>query len=403
MSKHCGTGKKEKEECLTREYIKVRKNCVKNLYAKDAKIDNLTAKNLSINGNSLNCMLSAPPVTYNTNRLVLLGDTGSTGPSGVTGPANVDPVVFQALIQNTRQNRQDLQARLAAGRNFINDFLISRGCPLSCPAPRDTPVPLEIYGILTLPIYNNVRCGMTGASGEVTKVNTAVDFNLQITYLLEVTHSIEARNLSVLIQVGYLDSTGNVIIEEVFISNKQLYPTLDTIYGENFANIIQIPTRLLSEAVRNSPNENRQGAIQMVIYKEQGLCIWTPAPTGFQCLQETTTNAPALVESQRLFEALQVQDTLNFVSITPSQGRPGDTVTIAYEPSGNTLPGSSFFITGVIFGETRLEVTNGCPVDTPVPCTFPLTVPPGTGVVNVILIGSGVNVVQSSPLPFTYL
>lgn len=417
MSKHCNR-KDRKEQCdsvTTIETLKVRKACIKNLRAKNAKIDNLEAKNITLNGVNLECRLSGPPVDYNTTPFLLLGETGATGPSGVTGPANVDPEVFEALIQNARTNRVEQQARIAEGRNFINEYLIDQGCPLTCPPPPTEPVPLEIYGVLTLPIYRNVTCGPTGTNGATgttsRRVNTAIDFNLQIVYLLEVANSIDARNVSVLIQVGYLDSvfpgTGDIHIDEVFIANKQLYPTLDILYGENFANLIPIPTPLLQLAVINSPNPNRQGAIQMVIFKEQGLCIWNPTSDGeFQCLQETTTNAQAGAQSQefnpQLLEELNNgfrQIVLN--SIDPSSGSAGDTATLTY-----TTPSDTFLIariTGVAFGETVV------PVDpTTIPdcapgqtCTLTVTIPEGTGTVNVTLrseTGLSTNAVQ-----FTYL
>ena len=119
---------------------------------------------------------------------------------------------------------------------------------------------------------------VTGATGNSYRsVNTAATFNLQCTYLLEKANSIDARVVSVLVQIGAYDPlTNSVLIEEIFIANKQFYPTLDTLYGENFANTISIPTSILNYALARSKNPNKQGAIQIVVYEEEGICIWDP-------------------------------------------------------------------------------------------------------------------------------
>lgn len=168
---------------------------------------------------------------------------------------------------------------------------------------------------MTLPIYNRSFCGtgVTGSTGSAQThndfLNTAVNFNLQVAYLLEEAKSIDARLVSVLVQIGFVDPDGpvgctgdspNVAIEEVFIANKQFYPTLDVTYGENFANTIDIPFSMLTAAYSKSP-VNSQGAIQMVIYKEEGLCIWNQQGEGFECLADAEaapTNPPAGKQQQ---------------------------------------------------------------------------------------------------------
>ncbi len=315
----------KEEKCAQYDELKVKKLKAKKICAKNIKTDTTTVnimdvnslvvgtaditkldvKQFSINGEDLTCKLTAPSVLQEVQGLVLFGSTGATGPS------NVDPVVYNCLLQNAVQQGADLQQRVFQGRNFINQYLASYPCAPTCPPPPTDPVPLNIYATLTLPIYNRSFCGGTGATGSTYSdfLNTAVNFNLQVAYLLEEAQSIDARLVSILVQLGFVDPDGpigctgnspNVVIEEVFIANKQFYPTLDVTYGENFANTIDIPFSMLTTAYARSP-VNSQGAIQMVIYKEEGLCIWNQQGEGFECLGPTPTlpiNPPAGSQKQ---------------------------------------------------------------------------------------------------------
>ena len=313
MSHKCDD--EEYKKRLKVKNLKVKNLCAKNLKANTAEINvadinsavintaditTLDVKNFSVNGQDLTCRLNTPAVIQETSTFTL-------GATGGVPPTNVNPDVYNCLIQNAILTRDDLQERVFQGRTFINQYLANFPCPPTCPPPPTEPVPLEIYGTLTLPIYERRFCrpgatgttgttgttGVTGTGPHEDLLNTAVNFNLQVAYLLEEAQSIDARLVSVLVQLAYVDplaplggctvSSQNVVIDEIFIANRQFYPTLDVTYGENFANIISIPTDLLGIAYANSPL-NSQGAIQMVIYKEQGLCIWTPEGTGFECL-----------------------------------------------------------------------------------------------------------------------
>ncbi len=318
----------KKGKCATYEDLKVKNLKVKNVCAKNfnaetttinvidiesavinnADINNLDVKRFSINGEDLTCKLTAPSVLQEVQGLVLFGITGATGPAI---PTNVDPLVYNCLIQNAIQSGVDLQQRVFEGRSFINQYLTNYPCAPICPPPPTDPVPLNIYATLTLPIFNRRFCGETGATGSTYNdfLNTAVNFNLQVAYLLEEAQSTDARLVSVLVQIGFVDPDGpigctgnspNVVIEEVFIANKQFYPTLDVTYGENFANTIDIPFSMLTAAYSKSP-VNSQGAIQMVIYKEEGLCIWNQKGDGFECLFDegtAPTNPPAGKQQQ---------------------------------------------------------------------------------------------------------
>lgn len=359
--------------------LKSKNICVTDIKARDAELNNAEIQNLNVDkiivgGVDITCSLNQPAVETGINVFLDLG---------ATGPYAVDTVVYDALVENAKKNRTDLQCRIYDGRCCIDQYLRQQGCPESCPLPElgegptgcyvqfvgsisgttlnvisvesgvlednqvvlgpgvseDTvilsqtsgttggvgiyevnnsqdvaetdlkstqsctsvcelaPIPLKVFGAMTLPIYSRVFCGAgsdpsvdtvdTGSTGPVEYfdlLNTAMGFNLQCTYLLEVAKSIEPRVVSVLVQTGYYDEeTSSVIIDEVFIANKQLYPTLDTLYGENFANTISIPTSILSNAYQNSRDPDKQGAIQIVVYEEEGICIWNPVGDAFEC------------------------------------------------------------------------------------------------------------------------
>ena len=138
------------------------------------------------------------------------------------------------------------------------------------------PVPLNIFGTITLPIYDRITCDETGSTEDI--LNTAVNFNLQTSYLLETTNSTSPRTISVLVQLAYIDADTELpVVEEIFTANRQIGPTIDIFNGENFANTISIPTDLLDLANRSSLDPTNQGAVQLVIYIEEGLCVRTPS------------------------------------------------------------------------------------------------------------------------------
>lgn len=285
--------------------------CAESLKSRDINTGKIDASSIFIDGKNVTCKIQGISVANTTETIKSFGNTGGA-------PANINPSVYNCMIKNAINYGEDLQNRLFEGRKDIADYIASQGCPQSCPPGPTGPVPLEIYGTLTLPIYNLQPCGPTGTTDFDINLTTSVYFNLQVSYLLRKAKSIDARNVSILIQVGYVDPSGptggligctgvtggeNVVISEVFVANKQFYPTLDTLYGENFANNIPIPVALLRRAYNNSP-PNSQGAVQLVIYKEEGLCIWTPSEDGkFECLNgtfddSTIENAPVSADFQ---------------------------------------------------------------------------------------------------------
>lgn len=273
----------------------------------DAEIANLDIQNITLNGKSLKCILNQTPVkTHNATFL----------PLDAPAPKNVNQIVYDALIQNALADAESLQERIFEGRTFIKKYLDRYPCPPSCPPISCSPVPLDIYGALTQPVFRRIYCDTletnngqsfipANPNDYLTQLTTAVNFNLQVDYLLEEAEAVDARVVSVLVQLGYIDPESppddpQVVITEVFIANKQFYPTLDIEYGENFANTINLPSNLLATAAFAMPDPNNTAAIQMVIYKEKGLCIWKAVGDGFECRDggSSTDNPEAHVQTQ---------------------------------------------------------------------------------------------------------
>lgn len=331
--------KKEKKYERNFDSLKAKKIYTRDLKAKNAKfciadVESLTAKNadfvnvdvkdidaeqIFLNGKDLNCLLNRPASSSAAFGFDASGPTGAPGCEHFSlgacpiKPANVNQAVWDCLIENAINEGfgpDGFQKRIQDGRDFIRTYLANRGCPESCPPGPTGPVPLEIYGTKTIPVFRRVAapctavgstgpfCGATGPAGTQNNMITSINYNLDIVYKLEETDSVDARVVSVLVQVGYIGPTGsvgdctgsseNVIIETIFIGNKQYYPTLDITYGENYTASISIPSSIIYAAMNAMPDPCNTGAIQLVVYKEEGICIWR---TGDTCREEETGNS----------------------------------------------------------------------------------------------------------------
>ena len=461
--------KKDYFDYLKVKLLKVKDLCARNiktstLNAEDATFNTvnsttLSATNIIVDGNDLNCLLSKPSVRINANPLTLL-DTdicfGPTGSSELLKPPTVAQEVWDALLvnackelngpyepletippciqwaiaeasisgpnltissfyfgtpsdiiidqsfisgtgvtgaaviggagnnwtidvsQNVASTRicfstglpvgedqpQGLRARLQCGREFINSFLACKNCPRPCPScPEDPtstepcPVPMFISAIQTLPVFTlSPSCGPTGSVGN-RQLLLAVNYDINVNYELEIAESTDARVVSVLCQVGYVNFAGEMVIQIIDIGNKQFYPTLDVCHGEKYTGQINIPTAIIQEAVNAMPDVNDTGAVQLVIYKEKGVNITigdscenqTPSGfRGFNILSDFPGSFTSMVADEP-----NVQRFTATTTIDPTSGTVGTSVTIQYFVTDATpnlpLP-ADFQITGVRFG-----------------------------------------------------
>jgi hypothetical protein len=324
-----------------------------------AKIDSLNVNSLYLAGKDVTSTLS----DFGSYKLptVLVDITAQPTPKA---PKNIDPDVYAASILQAFAEKDAIQLRMKQGRDFIYQYLKDRGCPDSCPPPvPEVPVPLEIYGAVTLPLYyiidNGVRakipdCSCIGITGPVkvtgrAAMNDTMSFNLSCSYYLEGADSIDARTVTVLVRVGYKGPTG-IVFETVAVYNKQFYPTIDVEYGENFKGAgITVPANILSRALTASSDPLKQGLIQMVIYKEQGILIRDSkgnqrgARAAGTTNDSSTTVLAAVNASQQKFDgvqSVQINGNNNVVPVTnivfPIVNDANSTVAQAVDSDGNS-------------------------------------------------------------------
>ena len=113
-------------------------------------------------------------------------------------------------------------------QNITFQSLISKCSPV-CP-PLSTDVDMHIYGYDTKPLLtqSTVNCGTTGSTSTTSRVVNSMNYNLDVYYKINETHTDTPRVVTVLCQLGYKEAiTGNTVVETLFIGNRQFYPTLD--------------------------------------------------------------------------------------------------------------------------------------------------------------------------------
>lgn len=147
-----------------------------------------------------------------------------------------------------------------------------------CPCPEDPECPdpdncekcpqieTEIYAIKTLPPYLLQLSSSDGVSMERQLVSN-ISYNLNV---LNLTATIDARNVAVMVHIGYLDAQGNFVGEMLDFGSRQFAATMDTLYGEKYTGNVVLNSDLTS-FISTPPNSG--ALIQLVIYIEDGLAI----------------------------------------------------------------------------------------------------------------------------------
>ena len=241
---------------------------------------------------------------------------------------------------------------------------------------------MHIYGYDTKPLrtVTPISCGSTGDTGTTSRIVSSMNYNLDVYYQINQTHTDTPRVVTVLCQLGYLEaSTGNTIVETLFIGNRQFYPTLDIEYGENFAGSVDIPSDLAALAISNMPDPLFTPAVQLVFYKEDGVCFWQNLGAGFECRDDSVNNPPA--GSVSLANSI-IPCGFPINTINPNTGPVvgGQSVTISL---ASFLPLPSDYSVTVTFGgnpATNIVIVPNSPSFT---CDTPPNDNPGT--VNVVV------------------
>ena len=131
-------------------------------------------------------------------------------------------------------------------------------------------VPIRILALETYPVSQFVTCSETaGESVYQQQLLSSVSYNLDVQ---NVAPSLGNRVVSILIQAGYLDSTGTFQVDQIDFSNRQFGPTLDTLYGEKYAANVLLPSDYIQGILAQNPL-NTNAAVQIVIYVEEGVEI----------------------------------------------------------------------------------------------------------------------------------
>ncbi len=353
----------------------------------DLNVSNITVD--TINGLPVNCSRQA---FDNMNTRIQIVDYGPTGPIKPTNP-NFNQTVWDALWENTllQINGPEecpslgLQGRLHCGRMTKRYNLQQYGCeicpdefpgcdpvpasegPTGCSTCYDgfiqvcsvcsdetecPKIPQRILGVQTFQPSTFQECG----GNIVTQLLSSVSYNLNV---LNVAETLGTRVVTVMIQGAYLDGDNGEIVQIDF-SNRQFETTLDTLYGEKYAANITLPTSIM-EVINNN-----FGAIQVVIYIEQGIEIQVLPPPSLRIKSRSNKISLKQVENPGAISAQYLSyDGVPYPSIeetrfTPERAASGANYGYSVDISGDSkyiavgAPTSSF--SGVLSTEGAVYI-----------------------------------------------
>ncbi|MBA3285326.1 MAG: hypothetical protein H0U27_09765, partial [Nitrosopumilus sp.] len=319
---------------LKLKHLKVVDFCAKKAQIKDLKVKNLITSNivtdkLIVNGFDVECRLSTPPVIVSKFSYDCMVD-------GVPQkPDNINQDVWDVLTCNREHYQAALQEDFLAGREEIRCIKKAYGCPAECPPDCpivDTPgcptscpefpnncelVPAQcipdwktcsleienkLYATLTLPYVFKTEdpCAVDQTSAAGVRFIGNLSYNLDIT---NITCNLGTRVSTVLMHFAYLGSepvgpteptgcqgptgaTGLACFDECTINKeavcgvlrvncRQYYYTININLGENFSNVINIPSNIIKAMADAAPKpinfNDLTGAFQMAIFIEDGL------------------------------------------------------------------------------------------------------------------------------------
>ena len=239
--------------------IKLDAKCsdIKHIHAKDICTESLKAKTFILDDVDVNCLLTQPPVSN-------VGSNFDPEVDGVPSkPEDVNQEVFDALLTVSETARTEYQTRWNVGRTRLGLD------------PKD----VEIVGYKTQVPYVE-GCGVE---------NQIVNFLSSMSFDFEIANPNNDLNdilmASIYIQMAWIDqTTTDIIIAELQIGNRQFQASIDwdplnpnSSFGEKFNGTLALNTNLIKEAFTNMPDLNNTAAIQLVLYAEEGLEVFTPA------------------------------------------------------------------------------------------------------------------------------
>lgn len=262
-----------------------------NIQSENALVENLQVTN--INGRDVSCEKNF------TNSNLFLDTTNP-----LENPGNFNKESWDKLVSRTLSIRSELADRLQCGRlqeKYIQNAFGCIVCPPnelqgcapiilgptgsccletgvgvqciagqtgSCPS-----VPLNIYGVKSFSPLTVITCN---SGNTTTQLLSNISYNLDV---INVTGTLSTRVVSVLVHIGYLDTSvpgpDKFVYRKIDFGNRQFGPTLDTLYGEKYTGVVTLPTDLISY-ISTLPDP-ASAIVQMVIFAEEGVAIEVPS------------------------------------------------------------------------------------------------------------------------------
>ena len=143
-------------------------------------------------------------------------------------------------------------------------------------------VPMKIYGIETVvPGIWDPVCG-------INKVLSNLAYNLDV---INRSKDLSEKVVAVLLQVAWIEN-GIFTLRQVNLGLKQFGPSLAAVLGEQLSANLILPTNLINRVILAMPPvvSDNSAAVQLVVYIEEGIEVFTPPVSTFKRRNVDNTN-----------------------------------------------------------------------------------------------------------------
>ncbi len=307
------------------------------------------------------CTFSATNVAlFNGSVNSLLGTTGSINILTVSEmlpvdiiPGNTEIGIIQIGERVYPQNSETyfiIEEQLTGNPGGIGTYRVSNNFNSSINLPEQrmlalksngleecAAVPLRIYGVETLPYSNLGMSGMTG----VNPINTcgtvvvdAINYNINIANKL-----LNTRVAAVYLQVGWIGSTGGVVVQGLSIDTKQFDLSILS-FGEQMNNNFLIPDNIKPDLLT--------GVVQIAVYVEDGLEVFIPEnPNNNRNTNRVNRAIVATPGQPTNYTVSFSQDNSQIIIYSSNQGLiaiPAGTKTLSFKAVGGGGAGGSLYL-----------------------------------------------------------
>lgn len=258
--------------------IAAKKQNVKDLMAECITTQTLNAQQIFLDGLDLNCVFKEPTI-------LTQGSSFDIEIGGIPlKPKAVNQEVFDALLIVSEEVRLEYQERWELGREKLN-------LP---PNP----------GVL-ITGYKTIEPAVKGCAEGIVNTVNSVGFDFEIVNPNVVLNDILLA--SIYIQIAWIEqATDDIIVAELQVGNRQFQASIDSVatasqlpFGEKFNGALQLDTNVLKEALVNMPDLDNTPGLQLILYIEDGLQVFTPGepPTGARSSSSRTTDPRVVRDS----------------------------------------------------------------------------------------------------------